>query len=237
VTPLGTEYNIGPEGGSQSPFNSATVSDLTLALFDTNQTTMLALDNSGGLGESDSISYDFTTPGEYYVRVSGEATNIQMYDLVIQAAVGTLGDFDGNGELECPDVDQLVAEIAAGSTNLSFDMNSDGLINTGDLDEWLAVAGAMNLPSGNSYLMGDANLDGAVDGADFLAWNNAKFTEVAAWCSADFDASGNVDGADFLIWNNNKFLSADALAVPEPGSFMLLLCTCCLWRPLSRRYP
>ena len=38
---------------------------------------------------------------------------------------------------------------------------------------WPALA---NLASGNSYLMGDANLDGVVDVSDFNAWNSNKFT-------------------------------------------------------------
>lgn len=38
-----------------------------------------------------------------------------------------------------------------------------------DRDVWLAVAGAEILPSGNAYLVGDANLDGTVDGLDLVA--------------------------------------------------------------------
>ncbi len=70
---------------------------------------------------------------------------------------------------------------------------------------------------GNAFIEGDANLDGAVDGQDFLVWNNNKFTSVAAWCSGDLNADGEVDGQDFLIWNDNKFTSSnDVLSVPEP---------------------
>jgi hypothetical protein len=93
------------------------------------------------------------------------------------------------------------------------------LVNTVDLTEWLAVAGNVNLPSGNPYRPGDANLDGVVDGSDFGIWNSNKFTSVAAWCSGDFSADGVVDGSDFGIWNSNKFTSSDALRpVPEPTS-------------------
>ena len=38
----------------------------------------------------------------------------------------------------------------------------------------------MNLPSGNPYLLGDANLDGTVDGQDFLIWNSNKFQNADA---------------------------------------------------------
>jgi hypothetical protein len=75
-------------------------------------------------------------------------------------------------------------------------------------------------------LLADANLDGTVDGGDFLIWNNNKFTATAAWCAADFNASGFVDGGDFLVWNNNKFNNADVSAVPEPAMGLILLLGC-----------
>ena len=67
----------------------------------------------------------------------------------------------------------------------------------------------MNLGSGLVYLLGDANLDGTVDGADFMLWNANKFTVNASWCSGDFDANGRIDGLDWIQWNNNKFRSSD----------------------------
>ena len=82
-------------------------------------------------------------------------------------------------------------------------------------------AGAAELPSGNAYLGGDANLDGTVDGLDFLLWNGNKFSSLAAWCSGDFNADGTIDGLDFLAWNQNKFTSADQIsAVPEPAGIL-----------------
>jgi hypothetical protein len=53
-------------------------------------------------------------------------------------------------------------------------------------------------------------LDGNVDGLDFIAWNNNKFTTLAAWCDGDFTANGVVDGLDYIEWNTNKFQSCDA---------------------------
>ena len=121
------------------------------------------------------------------------------------------------------------AEIVAGTNTASFDMNGDNAVNSADLTEWLAVAGGINLTSGNSYLLGDANLDGSVDGSDFGAWNGNKFTNTAAWCSGDFNADGSVDGSDFGIWNGHKFTSADgASTVPEP-SLGWLGCCLALW--------
>ena len=93
-----------------------------------------------------------------------------------QGMASNNGDFDNNGSLEGADIDALVAAIASGSMDLTFDLTGDGMVDGDDLGEWLVVAGAANLPSGNPYLVGDANLDGAVDGQDFIAWNANKFT-------------------------------------------------------------
>ena len=139
------------------------------------------------------------------------------------------GDFDDNGLYECADVDALVAEIVSvkggNAPNLAFDLDGDNDVTNTDLDAWLAEAGDVGglTTSGDPVLVGDADLNGAVDGADFIAWNGAKFTAVAAWCQGDFNADGFVDGTDFILWNNNKFTSADAVSVPEPSSVALLI--------------
>jgi hypothetical protein len=136
--------------------------------------------------------------------------------------VSMLGDFSDDLALGCDDVNSLVAEIASGGVDLEFDMNSDGQVDLDDLDEWLDVAGTFNV--GGPYLGGDANLDGFVDGLDFIEWNGNKFTATAAWCSGDFNADGFIDGLDFIIWNGNKFMSSDhAAAIPEPCSQLLFL--------------
>ena len=141
-------------------------------------------------------------------------------------AVGRLDLFDGDlnydGALDCTDIDMLVTAIADGSNDDDFDLNNDGSVNLDDRDAWLAEAGAENLPSGNAYLLADANLDGVVDGSDFTRWNDHKFTASGGWCAGDFNADGFTDGADFLIWNDNKFQSADA-AVPEPSTALAMV--------------
>lgn len=141
------------------------------------------------------------------------------------------GDFDGNGNYDCSDIDSLVTVIAAGTHDHSFDLTGDGRVDQLDLNTWLAVAGSQNLASGRSYLMGDANLDGLVDGNDFITWNAHKFTNTAAWCLGDFTADGIVDGLDFIAWNQNKFTSSVATAVvpeatPLVGSLLGLVAFC-----------
>ena len=122
-----------------------------------------------------------------------------------------LGDFNVDGAYSCEDIDDLIAEIAAGTNDPSFDLNDDALVDVDDRDMWLATAGEFNLGPGKAYLLGDATLNGVVDGLDFTVWNANKFTNVAAWCSGDFSANGVVDGVDFTLWNANKFTESDVL--------------------------
>ena len=132
-------------------------------------------------------------------------------------------DFDNNDVCDIDDIDALVMEVVAGTNDPAFDLTGDNVVDIDDMDEWRAVAGAENLSSGNPYLVGDATLDGTVDGLDFIEWNDNKFTSSGKWSLADFTADGNTDGLDFIEWNNNKFMSADGVtAVPEPQGFLLL---------------
>jgi hypothetical protein len=143
--------------------------------------------------------------------------------LTLTVRIVSSGDFDSDGGFDCDDIDALVEEIVVGTNQVTFDMTGDNLVDLADRDAWLAAAGVHNLPSGNPYLPGDANLDGIVDGSDFGVWNANKFTNVAAWCSGDFTADGVVDGSDFGIWNANKFTSSDAATVPEPATASYLM--------------
>ena len=84
------------------------------------------------------------------------------------------------------------------------------------------------------HLWGDANLDGTVDGQDFLAWNAAKFSTSLAWSAGNFNGDAVVDGADFLAWNAHKFLGSDAASMPVPesshGLMLLLMAAALTWR-------
>ncbi len=131
------------------------------------------------------------------------------------------GDFDGDGNWDCRDIDGLVVEILSGSNDPAFDLTGDGLVDSSDGTQWLALAGAQNQQSGQPYLPGDGNLDGRVDVSDFMIWNGSKFTVTAAWCSGDFNFDGYVDVSDFNSWNSNKFQSSGPLIDDDSGPLPL----------------
>ncbi len=137
-------------------------------------------------------------------------------------------DFSGDGACDVTDVDlmQALGPISGSGVpatgNEQFDLNADGMIDLTDRDQWLAIAATEN-GFASPYKLGDANIDGIVDGQDFIAWNASKFTSDLLWSHGDSTADGLVDGQDFIAWNANKFTSSDAVsAVPEPTPWMLL---------------
>ena len=75
------------------------------------------------------------------------------------------------------------------------------------------------------WVDGDANIDGAVDGLDYLDWaENFGKTGDGTWFEGDFVRDGNVDGLDYLRWAANFGTDTNvATSVPEPGSVALAI--------------
>ena len=154
----------------------------------------------------------------------GNRVNDAAVDLgSVEAGNGVIApcDFNGDGVCDLDDLDALTVESGMGTNDLAFDLNNDGVVDRTDVQQWLVAAGARPentaLTGGNPFLEGDANLDGAVDGADFIAWNSAKFTNDKLWSTGNFDANGATDGSDFILWNMFKFQSSMSPAVIDNG--------------------
>lgn len=125
-------------------------------------------------------------------------------------------DFNLDSLCNITDLDALAMDAAAGLNTPVFDLTGDNLVNVADADAWRSSAGELNIGAGRSYRVGDANLDGVVDGTDFGIWNSNKFTTTGKWSQGDFNVDGVSDGSDFNLWNANKFTSSDGSLVPEP---------------------
>ena len=147
----------------------------------------------------------------YVISVSPESGTGE-YFLKLNQGASVSADFDGDGDYDTDDIDALTSAIVAGGSVATFDLSGDGLLSMDDVDLWLQIAGDENLGPGRAYLHGDANLDGVVDGIDFLAWNEHRFTADSYWSHGDFNVDGVVDGPDFVVWNANKFQSAELRA-------------------------
>lgn len=128
-------------------------------------------------------------------------------------------DFDGMNGCDGDDINLLMAAIAGGMDPPEFDLNGDNEVNLLDRDQWLLDAGMVNIGAG--YLVADFNLDGTVDGQDFIDWNSNKFTTNTDWTAGNANGDNTVDGQDFIDWNSNKFMSSvgGINAVPEPHTW------------------
>ena len=72
--------------------------------------------------------------------------------------------------------------------------------------------------------LGDANLDGIVDGLDYNAWAD-RFGKPGNWSQGDFNHDGVVDGLDYTAWADH-FSAGSAevprlALVPEPSAIVL----------------
>lgn len=189
---------------------------------------IVTLDNSNGGGNLTNL---LAKPAMVYADIFTSIADFPEFNYGIfdnfkveRLASAVDGDFNDDGLFNCADVNGLTADIAAGTNTASFDLTGDGNVNIADLDAWRLAAGEVNIGPGRAYRVGDANLDGVVDGSDFNIWNANKFTGNTAWCSGNFNADTVTDGSDFNLWNSNKFTASDGSLVPEPASFGLLAC-------------
>jgi hypothetical protein len=90
----------------------------------------------------------------------------------------------------------------------------------------------------DELLAGDANGDFVVDDADFMIWDENKFTSGTGRSTGDFNGDGKTDVSDFNVWNDHRTAATTLENVPEPGSSSILA----LWILLAlagvrRRWP
>ncbi|MEM8679953.1 MAG: PQQ-dependent sugar dehydrogenase [Planctomycetota bacterium] len=177
--------------------------------------------------------------GEIYLATSVASTAQQAPadpagGAIFRLIRASLTDLNDDGVSDITDLNLLLAEgpVQAGvavvpGVNERFDLTGDGVINDADLSSWLESAAAEN-GFATSYKVGDANLDGTVDGQDFVLWNGSKFTSTLEWNGGDFNGDGVADGQDFVLWNSNKFTTSDTPVVPEPRGVIVLVGSFCL---------
>ncbi len=87
LTPRGATYHMGTQTGdpaTQSTYNTLSLNNLNVALFDTNGTSLLASADANVAGLGEQITRQLS-PGTYYVRVQGAQDAVQLYGLNISA--------------------------------------------------------------------------------------------------------------------------------------------------------
>ena len=139
----------------------------------------------------------------------------------IAFTVGTLGDFDQDGQLTVGDVDRLMAEINAPEPSSSFDLNLDGTVDLTDLRIWTQDL--------KRTWIGDANLDGQFNSQDLIAVLASGTYEAdveSNWSTGDFNGDRRTDSADLIAaladGGYEQGPRAAVSVVPELGGALLL---------------
>ncbi|MEM7315028.1 MAG: hypothetical protein AAF497_17920 [Planctomycetota bacterium] len=127
--------------------------------------------------------------------------------LMLDYSILEIGDFDGSGELDSPDIDAITRAMLDNTYDVDLDLDGNGVIDQEDRRIWVEDL--------KETFFGDANLDQVVYFSDFNIWNGNKFTDDYRWGSGNFNGDEVVDTSDFNSWNANKFQS-NTDAVPEP---------------------
>jgi hypothetical protein len=141
---------------------------------------------------------------------------------LIGSIITTPGDLDGDGDSDAADIDALADAIRTGQTAAEFDLNSDASVNASDYSYLIETVK-------NTYI-GDSNLDGEFNSADFVAvFTAGEYEDAAAgnsgWAEGDWNGSGDFDSSDFVsafqAGGYEKGPRAAVPTVPEPCGLWL----------------
>jgi hypothetical protein len=156
----------------------------------------------------------------------GVLLNELCFALPLETVPTYLGDFNGSGELDAGDV----AELRLNLGNPDYDVDLDGDADRDDVVELVTVLAGT--------VLGDFDLSGAVDMADYQLWTASIGSAIAL--AADGNSDGVVDAADYVIWRAHLGFtgfnpSQGATSVPEPTtSFYVVFALAALLRRRQR---
>ncbi|HYO23324.1 MAG TPA: dockerin type I domain-containing protein [Lacipirellulaceae bacterium] len=126
------------------------------------------------------------------------------------------GDVNGDGATTAADAAALYANF--GAATWLMDLNVDGTVNIGDVSTLITEL-VRTSPA-------DFNLDGRVDGADFVAWQAGQGA-TGQFQQGDATLNGVIDGADLAVWRTQFGVLAPVsaygavLGVAEPSAASL----------------
>ncbi len=161
---------------------------------------------------------------------SGDEDTSQQ-DLFVSFGTPVVGglacDFNADDACDLTDMDLLYQNFGG---DLSYDVNGDDTVDSGDIPDWLTAASDPEntyLGGEKTFRNGDTNLDGEVNSADLgLLLNNFGNTSGLTYGEGNLNGDLNVDSSDLgQLLNSFGFASsaAAASAVPEPNALALLM--------------
>ncbi len=154
LTPRGGTFSQSSQGGVPTPFDASGRSNLALAIFDTNGSTLLASLDNTGKGESESLDdFQLLAPGEYFARITATDNTIQLYQLDLSISPIAFLEADFNEDFDVDNLDLALLTSAFGSSS-DGDADGDGDTDGADFLVWQrqysgssAAAGAISFPT------------------------------------------------------------------------------------------
>ena len=142
-------------------------------------------------------------------------------------------DEDSDSSTEAMQLETFTALLGRNRSDLRF-----GKGNLGELYISSKQNGTVYLVRNTLPVAGDANFDGEVTFADFLALSN-NFSQPGDWTTGDFDLNGVTEFPDFLLLSRNfgspeESATDQTASVPEPSSVALLSVAMLGWIMQSR---
>lgn len=186
--------------------------DIELGSLEDSVVRLLAADNQTVLAENDDaasddlssiIEWTASESATFFVQAAGFDGHLGSYRL--HSAI--FGDISEDGKLNATDLDVLAEAIRNHVADPSFDLNLDNRVDKRDLD--------LMLRDIFHTVRGDADLNGTVDFADFLALSS-HFGQVGGWANGDYSGNGTVEFEDFLLLSLN-FGITDATNAARDG--------------------
>jgi alpha-amylase len=220
---LFTDTNIGAGFGDMNHNGAYAVSDIRGGgsntvegvLYSQNSLFRASFDvNGDGLNDNRDL---FQLGDELIAAGAGQAVVDSYSELLLHR-----GDLNSSGTTDSADIAALYANF--NNWSWLMDLNVDGLVNRDDV-ETLVTEVFRTQP-------GDFNVDGSIDGADYVLWRKGLASGSTNYMGGDANFDGTVDAADFAAWSSRfGFIRQPLMAggggagyavVPEPATLPMI---------------
>jgi hypothetical protein len=151
------------------------------------------------------LQFDLGAANKDFFSVTGNATLSGLVDVVLEPGFAPTGSYT-----------LLTTTGTLNAASLALTPADASQFTLGVVGKNLVLT-----VGGSSFIPGDFNKDGSVNGADLTKWKG----DFGANANSDADNDGDSDGNDFLTWQRNfgqTSAAPTAAAVPEPSSLALV---------------
>ncbi|MCA9085082.1 MAG: matrixin family metalloprotease, partial [Planctomycetaceae bacterium] len=191
LTQRGPTYNQGPQGGTQSAFDTSNQNDLILELIGSDGITVIGTGVESPVAPVETISFSLAAAGTYYVRVRGTVDAVQAYELDVAAAAVVQPALTVNIAASS------ISEAAGvGATTATVTRNSDTTnpltvtLTSGDLSEAI-VPLTVTIPAGQT-----TSAAFAIDAVDDALVDGTQTVLITATALNHLDGVGSLDVTD-----------------------------------------